>query len=129
MTIPQPLQLKNFQIRLDSGQTINETIETINQLDEIIRIYGRSIIAKISFYFHDSMRGFHNIILRNTETNDKFTVEFYQYYNQENQLVQLTFQEQLNDLTVVMNCLVQNSNINLKLVPFIINPFHSVIMT
>ena len=126
MTNLQPLQLKDFQVRLDSGQTINEPIENISELDEIIRIYGRGIIAKISFYFHDSIRGFHNIILRNTEDNDKFTVEFYEYYNQQNQRVELTFEEKLNDFTVVINCLTQKQNININLIPYIINPFNLV---
>lgn len=125
----QPLQLKDFQIRLDSGQTINEPIDNINELDEIIRIYGRNIITKISFYFHDSDRGFHNIIFRNTEPNDRFVVEFYSYYNQQNQLVELSFEEKFNDFTSVMNCLIQKSNINLKLVPYIIHPFHSLQIT
>ena len=128
VTIPQPLQLKDYQIRFNSGQTINEPIENINELNEIIHIYGRSTIAKISFYFHNSIRRFHNIILRNTETNDRFIVEFYHYYNQQNQRIELTFEEQFNDFTVVMNCLIQNQYINLNLIPYIINPFHSIHM-
>jgi hypothetical protein len=119
----QPLQLRDFQIRFTTGQIINEPIENIRELSNILRIYGRSIIAKISFYFHDSVRGFHNIILRNTETNDRFVIEFYHYYNSQMEQTELSHQEQLNDFTAVMNCLNSRRGIQTRLIPFIINPF------
>lgn len=125
----QPLQLRDFQIRFTSGQIINEPIENIRELDEIIRIYGRSIIAKISFYFHDSLRGFHNIILRNSEFNDRFVVEFYHYYNSQIERIELSHEEQLNDFIAVMNCLNSRQILNSRLIPFIINPFQPIQMT
>ncbi len=125
----QPLQLRDFQIRFTSGQIINEPIENIRELDDIIRIYGRSIIAKISFYFHDSIRGFHNIILRNSEFNDRFVVEFYHYYNSHMERIELSHEEQLNDFISVMNCLNSRQILNSRLIPYIINPFQHIQMT
>lgn len=125
----QRLQLRDFQIRFTSGQTINEPIENIHQLDEIIRIYDRSIIAKISFYFHDSLRGFHNMILRNTEINNRFIVEFYQDYNSQMERIDLSREQQINDFTVVMNCLNSIQNLNSRLVPYIIDPFQQQYVT
>ena len=125
----QPLQLRDFQIRFTNGQIINEPIENIRELDEIIRIYNRSLIAKISFYFHDSQRAFHNIILRNTESNDRFIVEFYHFYNQISHRVELSREEQINDFTVVMNCLNSRQNLSRNLVPYIINPFNNLQMS
>jgi hypothetical protein len=122
-------QIRDFQIRFTSGQIINEPVENIRELSNIIRIYGRGIIAKISFYFHDSVRGFHNIILRNTETNDRFVIEFYHYYNSQMERTELSHQEQVNDFTAVMNCLNSRRGLQTRLIPYIINPFQHIQMT
>ena len=122
--IPPMLQVRNFQIRFNNGQIRYEPIENIHELDEIIRIYGRQIIAKVSFYFHDPAHQFHNIIIRNTEQNDKFTVEFWNYYNQYFEKVELTSDEKRRDLDMIMNYITQHSNLNNNFKPYIIDPFH-----
>ena len=58
------LQIITFQVRLNTGRIINEPIENIQELSNIIRLYGLGIIAKISFYFRDNRHQFHNLILR-----------------------------------------------------------------
>jgi hypothetical protein len=125
-----PFQLNNFQVLLDNGQTRNEPIENIRELDEIIRIYGRRIIAQITFYFHNNDRQFHNLILRNTGYDDKFVVEFYHYYNRHMERVEISREEKMRDFTTVMNYINNGTNLNSRLVPFIVDPFYqSVMMT
>lgn len=118
------LQINTFQVRLNTGQIINEPIENIQELLNIVNQYGRGIIAKISFYFHDSRHQFHNLILRNTEHNDKFVVEFYHYYNQYMEQVALSREERLNDFTAVMNCIRSSENLDIQLGQHIIDPFY-----
>lgn len=102
----QPLNLRDFQIRFRSGQIINEPIEKIRILDELVRIYGLVSIAKISFYFHDPQHKYHNLILRNTNYNSKiFPIEFYHYYNQQMERVELSTEEKVNDLLAVIYCM------------------------
>ena len=117
-------QISSFQIRLDTVRTINEPIENIQELSNIIRQYGRGIIAKISFYFHDSRHQFHNLILRNTEHNDRFVVEFYHYYNQYMERVELSREERINDFAEVMNCILNSANLDSHLGQYIIDPFY-----
>ena len=117
-------QIISFQVRLDTGQTINEPIENIRELSNIIRQYGRGIIAKISFYFHDSRHQFHNLILRNSEHNDRFVVEFYHYYNQYMERVELSREERMNDFVTVMNCIHNSENLDSRLGQYIIDPFY-----
>jgi hypothetical protein len=123
------LQIRDFQVRFINGQIINEPIENIEQLYQIIHTYGRGIISKISFYFHDNQRYFHNIILRNSDEhiNDRFIVEFYRDYDN-SQHIELSYQEQYNDYQSVINIL-QNNNLDILLAPFIINPFNPTIIT
>jgi hypothetical protein len=117
------LQLRDFEIRFSNGQSRNDPIESISELDEIIRIYGRGIIAKITFYFHDSSHKFHSLILQNSENNDRFVVEFYHYYNNEFQRVELSREQQESDFVTVLDCLKKCRNLNSQLEPFIIKPF------
>ena len=120
------IQLRDFQIRFTSGQLINEPIENISELDYIIRNYGRSIIAKISFYFHNSVKGLHSIILRNTETNDRFVIEFCGYYNSPmGERYKLGRQDKIDSFTSVMNCLNSSQILQSELIPFIITPFRT----
>lgn len=126
----QDLQVMNFQIRFNNGQIRYEPINNLNELDEIIRIYGRQIIAKVSFYFHDPAHQFHNIILRNTEHDDKFTVEFWNYYNQYHEKVELTSDEKRRDFNAIIRYITQYSNLNNNFKPYIIDPFyHPIPMT
>jgi hypothetical protein len=111
-------QISRFQVYLTNNQTINEPIENINQLSEIIRIYGRGIIVKIVFNFYDNNNNNnHNIILQNSfNHNDRFIVEFFHtdLYNQ------------LCEYTAITNC-INNDNQTLYnlLGKFIINPFNN----
>ena len=57
-------QINTFQVRLNTGQIINERIENIRELSNIIHQYGRVIIAKISFYFYDNRHQFHNLMYK-----------------------------------------------------------------
>jgi hypothetical protein len=124
------IQLRDFYVRLLSGQTINEPIENIRELDQIIRIYGRNIISSITFYFYDSDHPDHYIILRNTRQNDKFIVEFYHYYDQYHQCVELTREKKLYDFECLINCLRNQQNISRHLLRFTIDPFNiATIMT
>jgi hypothetical protein len=117
-------QLRDFQVRLDSGQTINERIENIRELTDVIRIYGRHIICFITFYFHDSHHHAHSLTLRNSGHNDKFVVEFYHYYSPNFNRIELTDQQKIHDFEIVMNCLQQN-NLDSRLIRHIIHPFHT----
>jgi len=118
------LQINTFQVRLNTGQIVNEPIENIQELSNIVSQYGRGIIAKISFYFHDSRHQFHNLVLRNTEHNDSFIVEFYHYYNQYMEQVVLSREERLNDFTAVMNCIRSSENLHSQLGQYVIDPFY-----
>jgi|UniRef100_A0A6C0DWP1 hypothetical protein len=118
------LQINTFQVRLNTGQIINEPIENIRELSNIIGLYGLGIIAKISFYFRDNSHQFHNLILRNTEHNDKFVVEFYHYYNQYMERIKLSREERLNDFIAVMNCIRSSENLDSQLGKQIIDPFY-----
>lgn len=120
------LQICDFQVRFDTGQTQLEPIENLHILNEIIRIYGHSIIAKISFYFIDSRYGFHNLILRNSDINDRFVVEFFHKYDTNFEKVELNYEEKLNDFTAVMNHIHAVQGLERLLKPFIINPFASI---
>lgn len=117
------LQIRDFQVRFDNGQTQIEPIENLHILSEILRIYGRSIIAKISFYFIDNHRGFHNLILRNTDVNDRFVVEFFHDYDANLQKVDMSYEEQLNDFTAVINHIRAVQGLEILIEPYIINPF------
>jgi hypothetical protein len=121
MNLPQ---IRDFQVRFINGQTIYEPIENIQELYNILRVYGRSYLAKISFYFHTSNNNFHNLILRNDESynNDRFTVEFCSRYDDNMQRIEMTNEEKHMDFQAVINILESN-NFNNNLIPYIINPF------
>jgi len=116
-------QISDFQVRLVNGQTINEPIENINELYEIIYNFGRSNIAKISFYFQKQNNQFHNLILRNSQDNNIFEVEFCDNYIQ-SEIVELSYEEKEHDFQAVIN-IIQNNNLDILLLPFIINPIHN----
>jgi hypothetical protein len=122
--IPQ-VQLRDFQVRLNNGQSINEPINNIRELDDLIRIYGRGIIGTITFYFYDNNHPYHTLILRNTEhNNNTFVVEFYHYYDQYLQKVELSTNQKMIDYRTVRNYLNNNQNLVSGLVRYIIDPFH-----
>jgi hypothetical protein len=113
------IQLREFHIHYNIGHTRIYNIEKINQLNDIIRIYGRKIIYSIKFPFHNQSA---YLIIRNSGHNDIFVVEFFDYYNQ-NVDYETNYNQQYNDFNIVMNLLSSKPNINSHLVQFIINPF------
>lgn len=121
----ESLQIHEFYVHLNNGQHINYNIDNINELDNIIRIYGRKIINSITFYFYDNKHQFHNLILKNIN-NDRFIVEFFHYYNSESLRFELIRDQQYNDFTNVMNVLYSTQNLQSLLIPYIINPFETI---
>jgi hypothetical protein len=118
------IQLRRFQVILNTNQFVNEPIENIRELSEIVRIYNTSIISSIIFYFYDVNHQDHYLILRNTQQNNIFIVEFYHYYDRYIQRVELSREEQITDFTTVINYLNSNQTLSRSLVHSIINPFH-----
>jgi hypothetical protein len=121
----ESLQIRDFYIHLNNGQHINYNIDNINELDNIIRIYGRTIIYSITFYFYDNKHQFHNLIIKNIN-NDRFIVEFFHYYNSQSIRFELNRDQQYNDFTNVMNVLYSTQNLQSLFIPYIINPFETI---
>jgi hypothetical protein len=72
----QNIQLIEFTAYFYSSMTpLHESIDRIHILEEYIRIYGRSIIKKITFHFHPLIDIYNSITLYNTEPNNKFRVD------------------------------------------------------
>ncbi len=115
-------QIKSFQVRFTHGQTFNESVENINQLNSIIRTYGIEQIAKISFYYHTSDDNFHNLILRNED--NVFTVEFNRYVDNQGQYVEMTYEKKLDDYTEMLNVLKRIQELENTIIPIITNPFN-----
>ena len=124
-------QITRFQVNLDNGQPVNEPIHNINTLDDILRVYGRGIINSITFYFHNTQHRYYYLTLRNSRQNDIFVVEFFHYYNQHLEQVQITREEKEQDLEAVMELINRTNNLNSRLGRFIQNPYprSSYIMT
>jgi hypothetical protein len=120
MTWPQ---IESFQVRFANGSIINHPISEFHLVNSHILRYGRASIAKISFYFITRNHQFHNLILRNTEHNDRFVLEFCHYYDQNNRPVELSMEQKLADYQSVMNIIIHTSNLDDRLGQFIINPF------
>lgn len=120
----QHFQLREYQVQYNLGQTRIYSIDQINELDEMIRIYGRGIISSIKFLFHNNQHPFYYLILRNTGQNDKFVVEFYHYYNQYIERVEMSREQRQADFNIIMSLLSSTQNLNSRLVSFIINPFY-----
>ena len=124
-------QITRFQVNLDNGQPINEPIDQFNAVDEIIRNYGRRIIHSITFYFHNSQYPYYYLTLRNSRQDNIFVVEFFHYYNQHLEHVQITREEKERDLEAVMELIHRTNNLNSRLGRFIQDPYPrpSYIMT
>lgn len=122
-------QLHQYQIYLNTGQIIVEPIENIQELRNIIHNYGRNIILSITFYFYDGEHPDHYLILRNTRQNNRFIPEFYHYYDEFYQRVELSRQEQRSDFRNVINYLNTRRTIANRFVPYVIDPFHLSSMT
>ena len=124
----QTFQLREFQIQLNNGQTRIYNIEQINELDEMIRIYGREIISSIKFLFHNQ-DPFYYVILRNTGYNNSFIVEFYHYYNQYIERIDICREQKVIDYNTILSLLNTRQHLNSRLVQFIINPFYGPVMS
>jgi hypothetical protein len=118
------IQLNNFQINLDNGSIRTEPIHHINELNELVRVYSRNIITQLTFYFYNSQHKNYYLTLRNSGQDNKFVVEFFHYYNQHFERIDLTREEKVRDFTSVMDCLHNHIHLNRNLVPYIINPFY-----
>lgn len=120
----QHFQLREFQVQYNLGQTRIYSIDQINELDEMIRIYGRAIISSIKFLFHNNQHPFYYLILRNTGHNDRYVVEFYHYYNQYFERVEMSREQRQADFNIVSSLLSSRPNLDTRLVNFIIQPFY-----
>lgn len=110
VTIPQ---IRRFKVRFEPNSTINETIDNLHVLEEYIRIYGRSVINKITFYFTVPRYHSRKIILRRSEPNDRFRVEF------------RTQDDNVNvfDYVAVVNKINTTTNLYEMIGRYIVNPF------
>ena len=125
MSHNQLLQIREFHVHVTLASTRIYPIEQINELDEMIRVYGRGIISCITFFFHDTNLRFHTITLRNSEQNDRFVVEFHHYYNQQLERVELTLDEKVVDFESLLRYLNSRQNLNDRFTRYIVNPFTS----
>jgi hypothetical protein len=130
MNLANPLQIRDFHIKFNNiNQTRDYTIENIQELEEIIRVYGRKIIYSITFYFYDNIHQYHNLTFQNTGYDDKFVTEFFHYYNTNYHRIELNRDQQYNDFVAVMNILNSKQILQSRFIPYIINPFHQPQMT
>lgn len=123
-----PIQLQGFQVYLENNTIRSEPIHNINELNELVRIYGRQIIIQVTFYFHDNQNKIHYLNIRNTGFDDKFVIEFFHYYNSYLEKIELTREEKIRDFTMVMHCINNCTHLNRLLVPHIVNPINQYVM-
>lgn len=115
-------QIKSFQVRFTHGQIVNESVENINHLDEIIRVYGIERIAKISFYYYTSDNSFHNLILRNEDNT--FIVEFNHPVDNQGQYIEMKYEEKLDDYMEMLHVLKSTQLLESTVIPNIMDPFN-----
>jgi len=111
-------QVSCYQILLRNNQIISESIENIEELDDIIMIYGRDIINTITFGFYDRK---YNIILENSEINSYFRMKFSCCINQCS-VYGASTSELLEGYSAIMNCLESCNNLNDTFGKYIIKP-------
>ncbi len=116
------IQLRSFQVRFTNGYLVQEDYINNIVLERIIETHDLSDISKISFYFEEGLTPFHSLIIRNTGINNEFKVDFYSYYNDNNQITELTKEEKNNDYTLVMSRLLPSEILKEKLIPNISLP-------
>lgn len=115
-----PSNIRSFQVRFTNGYLVQEDYTNNIVLERIITTHTLSDIRKISFYFDDDQIPFHSLLLRNpseTDDNIKFDVDFFRYYNDNNELTELTEDEKNNDYNLVMSTLLTSEILKEKLIP------------
>jgi len=117
------LQVRNYRIDHFNGQSFNEPIQEINTLATHLRYYINEV-AQVTFFFHDHLHPFHYLILRKTQQANRFIVEFYHYYNEQVERVELSINHQHSDFGAVINAMRQSEWLHNNLQNLIINPFH-----
>lgn len=120
------LQVRDFQVRFINGVVINDNVDRLHVLRDILTTYGRAMLAKITFYFHDNDNLFHNIIFRKLTHEDRFIVEFYHTYDDQMRHVEMSQYEKMRDFAAVVNILAYEGGLNNLLTPYVINPFIGV---
>jgi hypothetical protein len=108
-------EIRRFKVRFDTSSVIDEPIDNLSMIEEYIRIYGRGIINKITFYFHQPRGVVRKVILRKSEPNDRFRVEFRTQDDNRN----------IFDYVTVVNKINTTTNLYDMIGRYVINPFHT----
>lgn len=111
------MELRSFQVRFTNGYLVQEDYMNNVILERIINTHDLDDITKISFYFEGGFTPFHSLIIRNTGINNEFKVDFYSYYNDSNQLTELTKEEKMNDYNLIISKLLTSETLKEKLIP------------
>ena len=118
------LQVRNYRIDHTNGQSFNEPIEQINTLATHLQYYVNEV-AQVTFFFHNHNQPFHYLILRKThQGNNRFVTEFYHYYNEQVERVELAVNQQHSDIAAVVNAMRQSPWLRNNIHRFIIDPFY-----
>lgn len=120
------LKISYYEIKLVNNQHLQINIENLIYLDEIIRIYGREYIKQITFHFESQGGLERSIILKNTNYNDRFTVEFVRSKNYNPDLIMFHETTYSDDLNAVLLLLNKTLNLNERLSKYILNPYKSL---
>jgi hypothetical protein len=119
------LRFSHYEIKLKNNQLIQQNIENLHILDEILRIYGRKYIKSIQFHF-ESQGGLERcVILKNTNFNDRFSVDFIRSKNYNTDLIMFQETTNSNDLNAVLMLLNKTMNLGERLGKYVLNPFKS----
>jgi len=112
---------------MNNGQTIHQTASNLQELDNLIQMYGREYISKIQFIFQSPPDIKERIVLRNiTDSNNRFSVEFICYNSQDGQALDITLDEKIIHYSVVLVTLHKVGNLDSTLLPFIVTPFEEI---
>lgn len=117
------LQVSDFQIRLINGKTFNKPFEQLSWLDSHVSRHGLSSVAYITFYFHTTSHKIYYLSLRASDHSTVFNVEFYHYYNERDEKVNISLSQKIRDFTSVMYAINHTGNLNDILGQYIIDPF------
>jgi len=114
-------RIQRFKIRMNNGQTIHQTASNLQELDNLIQMYGREYISKIQFIFQSPPDIKERIVLRNiTDSNNRFSGEFICYNSQDGQALVITLDEKIIHYSVVLVTLHKGGNLDNTLLPLIV---------
>jgi hypothetical protein len=116
-------RISDFHVRFIDGKTLSGSIDKLYLLNNYILRSGRECISSIIFYFHDVNNYDHCLTLRNNRRTRRFIVEFYHYYDQLNNRVDISNDQQKLDLNSVLSCLNNMNNLNDLIVDYILYPY------